>query len=136
MAMKGIGQIDLYQTYQVNRAQEQDALRLGTQNQEQVRGEEKAPEDAKELSLSLNLDGLKAKHNMSLTDVSLTMQQPSSTSFEMKALSFQPEQDDMNKAVSDLQKDSALMQYSYFVGESNVITDNEDCVVLLKPHVE
>ena len=54
----------------------------------------------------------------------------------IKALSYKSESDEVDKAYSDMQKDSALMQYTYFVGESNVITDNEDGVVLLKPSME
>ena len=135
MAMNGIGQFDLYNNY-INRAEEQDALRIARENSNLKPQEENAGEtEPKEVSLSLNLDGIRARQNMSLSDVSVTMNQPSSSSFEMKALSYQPDGDEVDKALSDMQKDSALMKYSYFVGESNVIMDNEDGVVLLKPSI-
>ena len=136
MAMNGIGQFDLYNNY-INRVEEQDALSAAKQSGTLKAQEESVKEqEPQEISLSLNLEGIREKQNMSLTDVSLTMNQSSSASFEMKALSFKPDDDEVDKAVSDMQKDSALMKYSYFVGESNVITENEDGVVLLKPSVE
>ena len=136
MAMNGIGQIDPYNNY-LNRVEGQDAQRAAYERSNLKPQEENVQEEKpQELSLSLNLEGIRARQNMSLSDVSLTMSQPSSSSFEMKALSYKPESDEMDKAYSDMQKDSALMQYTYFVGESNVITDNEDGVVLLKPSME
>ena len=135
MAMNGIGQFDLYNNY-INRVDEQDRLRIAKESSTPKPQEENAAiEQKEELSLSLNLDGIRARQNMSLSDVSVTMNQPSSSSFEMKALSYRPDEDEVDKALSDMQKDSALMKYSYFVGESNVIMDNEDGVVLLKPSV-
>ncbi len=136
MAMNGIGQVDLYNNY-INRVEEQDALSAAKQSSNLKPQEENAGgQETPEISLSLNLEGIHAKQNMSLSDVSLTMNQSGSTSFEMKALSYKPSDDEVDKAVSDMQKDSALMKYSYFVGESNVIMDNEDGVVLLKPSAE
>lgn len=136
MAMNGIGQFDLYNNY-INRVDDQEKLRVAKESSNQRPQEEIVSEqEPKEVSLSLNLEGIRARQNMSLSDVSVTMNQPSSSSFEMKALSYRPDEDEMDKALSDMQKDSALMKYSYFVGESNVIMDNEDGVVLLKPSVE
>ncbi|MCR5268263.1 MAG: hypothetical protein K6E16_07090 [Lachnospiraceae bacterium] len=136
MAMNGIGQFDLYNSYRLNRVEEQDALRNAEQNKVQVSEESVSAGEPKEVSLSLNLDGIRERNNMALSDVSLTMNQSGSASFEMKSLTFQPEKDEMDKAFSDVQKDSALMRYSYFVGESNVIMDNEDGVVLRKVNPE
>lgn len=128
MAMNGIGQYDLYNNYRLNRVQESEV------KQPQVREQQEnvAEQQPKELSLSLNLEGIRARQNMSLSDVSLTMNQSSGSSFEMKALSYKPDTDEMDKAVSDMQKDSALMQYTYFVGDSNVVTADEDGIVLRK----
>ena len=131
MAMNGIGQLDLYNNYRINRAEEQEALRLADRNKEQPK-ENVSAEEPKEVSLSLNLDGIRERSNMSLSDVSLTMNPSGSSSFEMKALTFRPDQDEMEKAFSDVQKDQALMQYSTFVGDSNVITNDEDGIVLRK----
>ena len=135
MAMNGIGQFDLYNNY-INRVDEQDKLRVAKESSNLKPQEENvASEEKEDISLSLNLDGIRARQNMSLSDVSVTMNQPSSSSFEMKALSYRPDEDEVDKVLSDMQKDSALMKYSYFVGESNVIMDNEDGVVLLKPSI-
>lgn len=131
MAMNGIGQFDPYNSYKLNI----EGYRSENNNPEpkEVPVEVK-PE--KEISLSLNIDAIKAKSNMSISDVSLSMNRPSSSSFDMKALSFKDSNDEMEKAFSDIEKDSALMQYSYFVGDSNVVLDNEDGVVLRKSPVE
>lgn len=131
MAMNGIGQFDPYSNYKLNI--------------ESYKGENTRPEPEKveaevkpekEISLSLNIDAIKARSNMSISDVSLSMSKPSGSSFDMKALSFRDSNDEMDKAFSDVEKDSALMQYSYFVGDSNVVLDNEDGVVLRKNPVE
>ena len=110
MAMNGIGQFDPYNSYKLNI----EGYRSENNNPEpkEVPVEVK-PE--KEISLSLNIDAIKAKSNMSISDVSLSMNRPSSSSFDMKALSFKDSNDEMEKAFSDIEKDSALMQYSYFV---------------------
>ena len=39
---------------------------------------------------------------------------------------------DVNQAVLDMEKDESLAQYRYFVGESPVINDSEDGVVIQK----
>ena len=39
---------------------------------------------------------------------------------------------DMERAFRDMEKDSSLMQYQYFIGSSAVIHDNEDGVVIQK----
>ncbi|MBO4902458.1 MAG: hypothetical protein J5518_06670 [Lachnospiraceae bacterium] len=133
MAMNGIGQFDLYDQYKFNRIGEQEIPRVAETTEAPAKQEESVVAGEKEeVSLSLNLDDIRARHNMELSDISLSMSQPSGSSFEMKALSYTPEKDEIDKAVSDMQKDAALMKYSVFVGESNVIMDNEDGVVLRK----
>ncbi len=39
---------------------------------------------------------------------------------------------DMLKAVSEMEKDTSLTQYQYFVGESNIIFADEDGTVMIK----
>ena len=47
----------------------------------------------------------------------------------MKGIDSDIETLDMEKAVSDMQKDQALMQYQYFVGDTNLFS-SEDGVVI------
>lgn len=137
MAMNGIGQFDPYNSYKLN-IEEQDARRIESYRNNKPETEKAVPEAKPEqkISLSLNIEGIKAKSNMSISDVSLSMMKPSSSSFDMKALSFDNNDDEMDKAISDVEKDSALMQYSYFVGDSNVVMEDEDGIVLRKSPVE
>lgn len=136
--MNGIGQFDPYNNYKLN-IEEQEARRIeSTRSLAKPEPEQVQPEAKKEeeISLSLNLEGIKARSNMSISDVSISMNKPSSSSFEMKALSYDGTDDEMDKTFSDVEKDSALMQYSYFVGDANVVLDNEDGLVLRKSPVE
>lgn len=127
MAMNGIGGFD--------RIAQLNYGRIGENNLQQdtvALQQEAVQEPKKEVSLSLNLDGIRARQNMSISDLSLSMRTSGNSNFEMKAMSFKPDNDDVNKAFSDMQKDSSLMQYSYFVGDSNVVLNDEDGVVIRK----
>lgn len=134
MAMNGIGQFDPYQSYKLNiEGQEARHIESIKKADTEVKPEAKTSE---EIPLSLNLEGIKVRSDMNISDVSLSMRRPGSSSFEMKAMSFADASDEMDKAFSDVEKDSALMQYSYFVGDSNVVLDDEDGIVLRKNPVE
>ena len=52
--------------------------------------------------------------------------------FEMKGRESDLRELDVQKAVSDLQKDAVLQQYQYFVGSSGNLSDDEDGIVLQK----
>ena len=80
-------------------------------------------------SIDLRLDDIRPRKNASLEDISLSLNEPKS--FEMKGRDSDLASLDMEKAVSDMQKDQALMQYQYFVGETNVSAD-EDGIVIAK----
>lgn len=84
----------------------------------------KAPQE-----LDLRLDDIRPRKNADLEDVSLSLSDHGS--FEMKGRESDIDSLDMEKAVSDMQKDQALMQYQYFVGESNLI-NSEDGIVIRK----
>ena len=133
MAMNGIGQFDHYHNYQSINAQGREN-RVPEEKPKAVSAGTSEAESAQrtEMPLSLNLEGIYARHDMSLSDVRLSMEQPGSASVDRKALTLPNGSDDLNRAISDMQRDPALMQYSYFVGESNVILDNEDGIVLRK----
>ena len=131
MAMNGIGQFDPYNSYKLN-IEEQDARRIDSYKSGAVSETKPEAEPKQEISLSLNLEGIKAKSNMSISDVSLSMSKPSGSSFDMKAMSYRGADDEVDRAFSDALKDSSLMQYSYFVGDSNVVMEDEDGIVLRK----
>ncbi len=133
MAMNGIGQADLYSKLNYSRVEEQfPAQKQHADAQERPVGERTNDEKPAGLSLSLNLDGIRARQNMNLDDAALRMQKSSGSSFEMKTLSYRPDPDEMDRAISDLQKDASLMQYTYYVGDPNVVVNDEDGVVIRK----
>ena len=79
--------------------------------------------------LDLRLDDIKPRQNASLEDISLSLNEPGA--FEMKGRESDILSLDMEKAVSDMQKDQALMQYQYFVGDNNLL-GSEDGIVIAK----
>lgn len=79
--------------------------------------------------IDLRLDDIRPRQNASLEDISLSLNEPGG--FEMKGRESDIESLDMQKAISDMQKDQALMQYQYFVGDSNIV-NNEDGIVIQK----
>ncbi len=80
-------------------------------------------------SIDLRLDDIRPRQNASLEDISLSLNEPNG--FEMKGRQSDIESLDIAKAVSDMQKDQALMQYQYFVGDTN-LTNSEDGIVIAK----
>ena len=80
-------------------------------------------------SIDLRLDDIRPRKNASLEDISLSLNEPNG--FEMKGRQSDLSSLDIEKAVSDMQKDQALMQYQYFVGETNLSAD-EDGIVIAK----
>ena len=90
---------------------------------------EKAPEASD--GMDLRLDSIKPRQNVKLENLSLSLNQNSS-GFEMKGRNSDIELLDMDKAVSDMQKDKVLMQYQYFVGDSDPFLSNEDGRVIPK----
>ena len=87
------------------------------------------PEEAASSSIDLRLEDIRPRQNASLEDISLSLNEK--TSFEMKGRQSDLASLDMQKAVSDMQKDQALMQYQYFVGD-NHLTNSEDGIVIPK----
>jgi len=135
MAINGLGSFDIYSSYyssnSLNRINENPLKQA-----EQTVSQKDTPKQVEDnLSsarkpLSLNLDVVKSRPTASLENISLSMK--SSTEFEMKGRDSEIASLDMEKAVSDMQKDQALMQYTYFVGDSNIISQDEDGTVIQK----
>lgn len=133
--LQGINfQSDMYSAYnriQLNRALEDStSSKLSGQNQSPVVSDNVQNESAPK-EMDLRLDSIKPRTNASIEDISLSLNE-SVASFEMKGRDSDIAALDMEKAVSDMQKDQALMQYQYFVGDSNPFMSNEDGIVIAK----
>ena len=122
--------IDSYQAGLYNRIQNvQNDAAIRKINEQSAAAEEKKQEPSKEVALDLRLDDIKPRPNATLEDISLSLNDPKP--FEMKGKDADIEALDMEKAVSDMQKDQALMQYQYFVGDTGIM-NSEDGIVIAK----
>lgn len=149
MTINGLGQFDMMSAYnrinsipkapvenvakpQVQENQKaDDTVKVQPEAKEEIKAEEKA---AGGLKINLNLDGIRAKSNASLEDISRDFTKRDN--FSIRGFDEVESPDEMamqmEKAVSEMQKDSSLKQYQYFVGEGNVITNDEDGIVIMK----
>ena len=123
--------IDNYQAGMINRIQnaQSEAALKKINEQAAAKEEQKKQEPVKEAALDLRLEDIRPRANASLEDISLSLNEPKG--FEMKGRESDIEALDMEKAVSDMQKDEALQQYQYFVGDTNLFS-SEDGVVIAK----
>ena len=121
--------IDNYQAGMINRIQNAQSEAALKKVNEQAAVAEKKQEPAREAALDLRLEDIRPRANASLEDISLSLNEPKG--FEMKGRDADIEALDMEKAVSDMQKDEALQQYQYFVGDTNLFS-SEDGVVIVK----
>ncbi len=121
--------IDNYQAGMINRIQNAQSEAALKRVNEQAAAKEKEQESVKEAPFDLRLEDIRPRANASLEDISLSLNEPKG--FEMKGRDSDIEALDMEKAVSDMQKDEALQQYQYFVGDTNLFA-SEDGVVIAK----
>ncbi len=123
--IKGIDnfQVNNYNAFKVNNNPVSDES-LKNRKSEEVKQEQAASK-----SLDLRLDDIRPRKNAAIEDISLSLNEPSG--FEMKGRDSDIESLDMAKAVSDMQKDQALMQYQYFVGDPGILS-NDDGIVIPK----
>ena len=126
--IKGIDnfQVANYNAYNRVNAADEALKKLGTS---EARIEEKPEETSKGSGIDLRLDDIRPRRNASIEDISLSLSEPSG--FDMKGRDSELSSLDMEKAVSDMQKDQALMQYQYFVGDSG-IQQSADGIVIAK----
>ena len=121
--------------FQVNEYNAYDRLRIDRENtglnkvgNEQAQQPEIKKQEAPSAGeLDLRLSDIRPRKNATLEDISLSLND--NKAFEMKGRDSDIESLDMEKAVSDMQKDQALMQYQYFVGDSNVQNFEEGTVI-------
>ena len=139
MAIKGLGSFDMMSAY--NRINVKDqAINAAATTVEPVKEvaeavntvEEKQEESTKqpELKVNLNLEGMRRRSGYNLEDISrdFSRREP----FAITSIDDQAMKSEMQKAVSEMEKDQSLQQYQYFVGDANIILDNEDGIVIKK----
>ncbi len=131
MTVNGLNQYDLYSNYNKNNIEHLSETQEPkiTEQKGQNTESKSIQNDSSQKPLALNLNEIKPRKNVELEDISLSLK---SDGFEMKGKESSLGSLDMEKAVSDMQKDQALMQYQYFVGDSNVICSDEDGTVVQK----
>ncbi|MDO4187679.1 MAG: hypothetical protein Q4D29_01700 [Lachnospiraceae bacterium] len=136
MAINGLGSFDMMSTY--NRIGVTDqAISAASTVTEKPASEsavvDNKPQEEKqqpELKVNLNLEGMRRRSSFNLEDISrdFTKREP----FSITSVDDQAMQSEMQKAVSEMEKDHSLQQFQDFVGGSNVILDNEDGTVIMK----
>ena len=102
-----------------------------TENVNTVEPVKEAPQEEKqELKVNLNLEGMRRRSTLSFDDISrdFAKREP----FSMERVDDKTMQSQMQKAVSEMEEDSSIQQYQYFVGNNNVILDDEDGMVIMK----
>ena len=83
-----------------------------------------------QFNVNLNFEAMRRRSPISLDEIGAGSIRNNQT--QIAETDDKQRENDMIKAVSQMEKDSSLQQYQYFVGESNVILDNEDGRVIIK----
>lgn len=134
MAINGLGSFDMMSTYNRINVSDQaiNAVRpLAEEPAKAVDATKEQPNQQKpELKVNLNFEGMRSRSSFNLDDISKDFARKSS--FSISKVDDQQMQSDMQKAVSEMEKDQSIKQYQYFVGDNNVILDNEDGTVIIK----
>lgn len=134
MAINGLGSFDMMSAYNrigIDRA----ATTVAVPAQESVSVPEVTKEQSEakepELKVNLNLDGMRRRPtSFNLEDISrdFTKREP----YVISQVDEEAMQSDVEKAVSDMEKDRSLQQFQYFVGDSNILVNDEDGIVIAK----
>ena len=138
MAINGLGSFDMMSAYNRIDFADRTAGIVKPVNEEvskeansvQENGNQKAQEEKQELKVNLNLEGMRRRPSVSFDDISrdFAKREPYSlTRVDDKAM-----QNEIMKAVSEMEEDQSIQQYQYFVGGNNVILDDEDGTVVMK----
>lgn len=129
--LKGIDNLQSLNYNAYNRINEKQAQQLVQKNdgRQEPSVNEAAKEPKEAVNIDLRLGDIHPRKNASLEDISLSLNE--ARSFDLKGRDSDIESLDIEKAVSDMQKDQALMQYQYFVGDTNIM-GNEDGIVIPK----
>lgn len=137
MRIGGIANFDLMSSYNridyLNKQAEVNQSAVNeTKNADNKVDEKVAPVEAVSgatpLKVNLNLDSI--RKNASLEDISLDFMRREP--FSLEEVDGDNQDSVMSKAVSQMEKDESLKQYQVFVGESNVVFNDEDGIVIRK----
>ena len=130
MLTNGIG-YNNYNRIQTKLYEDEVSKRLSAQNEAQQNVQKNAQETEQSSSImDLRLDDIKPRENASIEEISLSLNQ--NQGFDMKGRESELASLDMQKAVSDMQKDQVLQQYQFFVGDTGYGSANQDGIVVLK----
>lgn len=137
MRIGGIANFDLMSSYnridylnkqaEVNQSAVNDTKNADNKVDEKVAPVE-AVTEAAPLKVNLNLDSI--RKNASLEDISLDFMRREP--FSIEEVDGDNQDSVMSKAVSQMEKDESLKQYQVFVGDSNVVFNDEDGIVIRK----
>lgn len=131
MAIRGLGSFDMMSNYNRIDFRERSITAASEANQEAVKPVEPVKEQQEPaIKVDLNLDGMRRHSSFGADDISRDFGRREL--FSVTTLDDQSMKNDMLKAVSEMEKDASLMQYQYFVGDSNIIVDDEDGIVIAK----
>ena len=136
MAYIGINQYaGIQSSYLMNNIRTVDVETVRRQDQQKVEESSKSQAPSSTIH-NAEADKLRAQRVAKLEDISLSFRQNDDYGYIGKDSKL--ENLDMQKAISDMQKDSILQDYQYFVGSSNVFgggmlhSMSEDGMVFLK----
>jgi len=134
MAINGLGSFDMMSAYNrigIDRAATTVAPEVQPVSAEQEASKQQSEAKEPELKVNLNLDGMRRRPtSFNLDDIGrdFTKREP----FVISQPDEETMQSDVEKAVSDMEKDRSLQQFQYFVGDSNVLVNDEDGMVFVK----
>lgn len=133
MTINGLGQFDMMSAY--NRIEHiskapVEAVKPAVQETQENPAKQPEQQAGPQIKINLNLDGIRSRGNASLEDISRDFTRRDN--FSMTNMDPVAMQNEMDKAVSEMNKDQSLRQYQVFVGEGNVIVNDEDGIVTMK----
>lgn len=137
MRIGGIGNFDLMSSYnridyfnkqaEINQSAVNETKDADNKVDEKIAPVE-AVSEATPLKVNLNLDSI--RKNASLEDISLDFMKREP--FSLEEIDGDKQDSVMSKAVSQMEMDESLKQYQTFVGDSNVVFNDEDGIVIKK----
>lgn len=135
MAINGLGSFDMMSRYNRINVNDQaiSAVKpVDTKPAEETAVVKEEPQETKqpELKVNLNLEGMRRRGGYNLDDISkdFTKREP----FSISRVDDNAMQSEIAKAVSSMEKDQSLQQFQYFVGDSNILVNDEDGIVIRK----
>ena len=126
--MSGFGRMQPY--YKASEIPVVTPAEIQKQSEQQIHTKQSDPKDAKSSSPMVNAEEDKRSRIADLEDVSLTFNKEESFDYlgsESGLMNL-----DVQKAISDMRKDSILQEYQYFVGTSPTFMNINDGTVFRK----